>query len=93
MAGSTSGNNCRLAPVPRFLPMSKARGIRAAVSVIGSGEVIDPSVLLAEMAELAHRGPQRELSISPRAHLIMPYHRDKVRRTGIRVGDLLDREE
>ncbi|MDA8334784.1 MAG: hypothetical protein M0Z41_07305, partial [Peptococcaceae bacterium] len=31
MAGSTRGNHCLLTPVPRFLPMSKARGIRAAV--------------------------------------------------------------
>ena len=88
--------------------------------VIGNGVVIDPPVLLAELADLAARlSVTANLFISPRAHLILPYHRlldrleeerrgakigttargigpaytDKVRRTGIRVSDLLDREE
>jgi adenylosuccinate synthase len=44
--------------------------------VIGNGCVIDPAVLVAEMAELDRRGidPSR-LRISGNAHLIMPYHR------------------
>lgn len=44
--------------------------------VIGNGCVIDPSVLVEEMAELESRGidPTR-LRISANAHLIMPYHR------------------
>ena len=44
--------------------------------VIGNGCVIDPSVLVTEMAELAGRNidPTR-LKISANAHLIMPYHR------------------
>lgn len=44
--------------------------------VIGNGCVIDPAVLVAEMAELDSRGidPSR-LRISANAHLIMPYHR------------------
>ncbi|MDJ0663395.1 MAG: adenylosuccinate synthase [Acidimicrobiia bacterium] len=44
--------------------------------VIGNGCVIDPSVLVAEMAELDSRGidPTR-LRISANAHVIMPYHR------------------
>ncbi len=44
--------------------------------VIGNGCVIDPAVLVAEMAELESRGidPTR-LRISANAHLIMPYHR------------------
>ena len=44
--------------------------------VIGNGCVIDPSVLVDEMAELDSRGidPGR-LQISANAHLIMPYHR------------------
>ncbi len=45
---------------------------------IGNGVVIDPGVLLQEMQELADSGlpitPQR-LTISERAHLIMPYHK------------------
>ncbi len=44
--------------------------------VIGSGCVVDPSVLLAEVDMLTSRGvsPQR-LKLSSNAHLIMPYHR------------------
>ncbi len=44
--------------------------------VIGNGCVIDPSVLVKEMAELDSRGidPSR-LRVSGNAHLIMPYHR------------------
>ena len=88
--------------------------------VIGNGVVIDPPVLMAELADLSTRlSVTGNLFISPRAHLIMPYHRlldrleeemragkigttargigpaytDKIRRTGIRVADLLDREE
>ena len=44
--------------------------------VIGSGCVVDPKVLIEEMAELQERDvdPSR-LRISSNAHLIMPYHR------------------
>jgi len=46
------------------------------VPVIGSGVVIDPKVLLAEVSMLEERrvDPSR-LRISGNAHLIMPYHR------------------
>ncbi len=89
--------------------------------VIGNGVIIDPGVLLQEIAGLAGRGfnitPKR-LLISNNAHLIMPYHQrldiareaslskdekigttgrgigpcymDKVGRTGMKFGDLLD---
>jgi len=44
--------------------------------VIGNGCVVDPAVLLGEMATLSERGidPSR-LRLSGNAHLIMPYHR------------------
>ena len=45
--------------------------------MIGNGVIIDPGVLLSEMAELKEKGlpvtPDR-LMISENAHLIMPYH-------------------
>ncbi len=87
--------------------------------LIGNGVVIDPEVLLEEIAGLRSRGVDtRRLFISDRAHVIMPYHvlqdrleeeargqgalgttgkgvgpayMDKAARTGIRVGDLLDK--
>ena len=89
--------------------------------VIGNGVIIDPGVLLKEIAGLAEKGftiTPKQLLISSNAHLIMPYHQsldcareaslaqekkigttgrgigpcymDKVGRTGIKVGDLLD---
>ncbi|MBN1152580.1 MAG: adenylosuccinate synthase [Dehalococcoidia bacterium] len=86
--------------------------------IIANGVVVNPSVLLKEIAELREHGvTARNLLVSDRAHLIMPYHLlldrleeqrrgkgaigttlrgigpafvDKVARTGIRVGELLD---
>ncbi len=89
--------------------------------LIGNGVVLDPGVLLSEMAELSEQGlpvtPGR-FTISENAHLIMPYHcaldagseskkkqgakigttgrgigpcyGDKILRSGIKCGDLLD---
>ena len=43
--------------------------------IIGNGVVVDPDVLLDELATLADRGIDTgRLSISERAHVIMPYH-------------------
>lgn len=89
--------------------------------VIGNGVVIDPRVLLKELAYLQEKGVDTSnLRISERAHVIMPYHvlidtldeeakgdkkigttkngigpcyMDKSARIGIRIADLMDREE
>lgn len=62
--------------------------------LIGNGVVFDPEVFLSEVEALASKGidvsPAR-LAISPRAHLIMPYHKnlDKAReakRAGKKIG-------
>ena len=91
------------------------------ICVIGNGVVLDPVLLMQEVADLQAEGISIEgrLFISPHAHLVMPYHklldrviderkgagkigvtgrgigpcyRDKAARTGIRMGDLLDRD-
>ncbi len=47
------------------------------IPVIGNGVVVDPSVLVDEMAKLEAQGLSCErLVISCDAHVIMPYHRD-----------------
>jgi adenylosuccinate synthase len=86
--------------------------------VLGQGMVVDPWVLIEELDELVRRGHHalaERLSVSDRAHLILPYHiqidglreasagagaigttkkgigpayEDKVRRTGVRAGEL-----
>ncbi|MFZ5764316.1 MAG: adenylosuccinate synthase [Thermodesulfobacteriota bacterium] len=62
---------------------------------IGNGVVLDPGVLLAEMEKLAASGlpvaPDR-LTISERAHLIMPYHKmldlgsEAAKKKGTKIG-------
>jgi len=45
------------------------------VNIIGSGVVVDPAVLLQEIADLEARGiTTAKLFVSDRAHVIMPYH-------------------
>jgi len=49
------------------------------LSVIGNGVVLDPKVLLQEINELNSAGysaDEKNLKISDRAHVIMPYHRE-----------------
>ena len=48
-----------------------------AVPVIGNGVVVDPGVLIKEMAMLEAEGIScKNLKISCDAHVIMPYHKD-----------------
>lgn len=44
------------------------------ISVIGTGVVVDPKVLLKELADIKQRGINPRLLMSERAHVIMPYH-------------------
>ncbi|GAB4145398.1 MAG: adenylosuccinate synthase [Patescibacteria group bacterium] len=44
------------------------------ISVIGSGTLIDPKVLISEIDGLRQQGIEPNLKISQRAHVIMPYH-------------------
>ncbi|HDQ40325.1 MAG TPA: adenylosuccinate synthase [Desulfonatronum sp.] len=64
------------------------------ICLIGNGVVVDPEVFCRELDGLSNRGidvrPER-LVVSPKTHLIMPYHRllDKLReekRTGEKIG-------
>jgi len=47
------------------------------IGIIGNGVIIDPEVLLAEIKQLQDEGMilTKKLIISPRCHLIMPYHK------------------
>ena len=56
-------------------------------AVLGDGMVIDPEALLAELSELSKLGLEfgpKELLISSKAHLVLPYHRvlDALREAG-----------
>ncbi|WP_456277212.1 adenylosuccinate synthase [Bacillus sp. AK128] len=91
------------------------------ICVLGNGMVIDPKALVEELKYLHDLGVStKNLKISNRAHVILPYHlkldeveeerkgankigttkkgigpayMDKAARIGIRIADLLDREE
>lgn len=65
------------------------------ICLIGSGVVVDPAVLLEEIAEMNKRGVSCDnLRIDARADIIMPWHREldkleeefKARQTGVNVG-------
>jgi adenylosuccinate synthase len=47
------------------------------VGIIGNGVIIDPEVLISEIQQLQKEGMNlaKKLVISPRCHLIMPYHK------------------
>ncbi len=44
------------------------------MSIIGNGVVVDPKVLLDEIAYVKEKGINPKLMVSDRAHVIMPYH-------------------
>lgn len=105
--------------VVRLLPSGILR--QGTHCILGQGMVIDTEVLLGEIDELKRRGHEKveeRLTVSDRAHLILPYHvlidtlregaapaekalgttkkgigpayEDKVKRVGVRAGDLRD---
>ncbi len=58
--------------------------------LIGNGVVLDPETLLTEIREVEQRGVdvRRRLTISSRAHLVMPYHKliDRAAERSQRIG-------
>lgn len=58
-------------------------------NVIGSGVVVDPKVLLGEIANLEKEGKSaKSLQISDRAHVILPYHNRLDEAEELSKGDL-----
>lgn len=57
----------------RFLQLPSGV-LRGCVGVLGSGCVVEPVALLAELAELRAAGFEPRLRISETAHVIFPYH-------------------
>src|SRR4051794_9703386 len=72
--------------VTHLVPSGVLHG-RGKKCVLGDGMVIDPKALLAEIAELKSHGlltDDRDLVVSARAHVILPYHQaiDALREKG-----------
>jgi len=114
--GNNAGHTVIVNGVTHKLHLLPSGVVNPAVkNVLGNGLVVDPKVLLQELASLADKGLVPQLFISDRAQVILPIHRwldgaaedsgggigttrrgigptytDKVQRSGVRIGDLLD---
>lgn len=62
---------------------------RGKLNVIGNGLVIDPKALLAEIKSLEKSGikiSSENLAVSKNAHVILPYHIEEDKKTGLAIG-------
>jgi adenylosuccinate synthase len=122
--GNNAGHTCVIGSQKIVLHLVPSGVLRPGrLCLIGNGVVVNPQVLVEEIARLKSTGfleNEDRIRLSDRAHLIMPYHEridglreerrgaakigttgrgigpayeDKSRRSGLRVGDLLDPEE
>ncbi|MDD5223377.1 MAG: adenylosuccinate synthase [bacterium] len=122
--GNNAGHTCVIGNQKIVLHLVPSGILRPGrLCLIGNGVVVNPQVLVEEIARLKSSGfleNEDRIRLSDRAHLIMPYHQridvlreerrgaakigttgrgigpayeDKARRSGLRVGDLLDPEE
>lgn len=86
--GNNAGHTLVIDGAKVVLHLLPSGVMRGCLCVIGNGVVVDPSVLLHEIAELAARGRRLDgdgLVVSPHAHVIMPYHRtlDRLREASL----------
>ena len=122
--GNNAGHTCVIGGQKIILHLVPSGVLRPGrLCLIGNGVVVNPQVLVEEIARLKSAGfleNENRIRLSDRAHLIMPYHQridvlreerrgaakigttgrgigpayeDKARRSGLRVGDLLEPEE
>ena len=122
--GNNAGHTCVIGDQKIILHLVPSGVLRPGrLCLIGNGVVVNPQVLVEEIARLKSAGfleNENRIRLSDRAHLIMPYHQridvlreerrgaakigttgrgigpayeDKARRSGLRVGDLLEPEE
>ena len=77
--GNNAGHTLVVDGVKTVLHLIPSGALRPdRLCVIGPGVVVDPGVLLAELEALQQRGllaDPRQLRISDRAHVILPYHK------------------
>lgn len=73
--GNNAGHTIKVGEEIYKLHIIPSGVIQSKIGVIGNGVVIDPEILINEIAELTSRGIQPKLLISDRANIIMPYHK------------------
>ncbi len=89
--GPNAGHTVVLGGQTFVLHLMPTGALRAEkLCVLGSGVVVDPAALFAEIEELARHGIEVEsrLRVDPRAHLILPFHRavERADEGGAEVG-------
>ncbi|MBI5159749.1 adenylosuccinate synthase [Candidatus Micrarchaeota archaeon] len=72
--GNNAGHTVVVAGKKYKLHLMPSGSVRGEKVVIGNGTVIDPKVLLEEIAALETGGKQVKLLVSERAHVIFPFH-------------------
>jgi len=73
--GNNAGHTIKVEDQLYKLHITPSGVIQGKIGVIGNGCVIDPDVLIKEIAELTKRGIKPRILISDRANIIMPYHK------------------
>lgn len=72
--GNNAGHTIIVGDQKYIFHLLPSGAISGAKCIIGPGVVVDPKVLLEELAILKKNGKELEIYISEKAHLIMPYH-------------------
>ncbi|MFX0094933.1 MAG: adenylosuccinate synthase [Candidatus Hodarchaeota archaeon] len=74
--GNNAGHTVQVKDKTFKLHLLPSGVIREKHTIIGNGLVVDPEVLLREMDQLKKANIQLHLSISDRAHVILPLHKE-----------------
>jgi len=88
--GANAGHTVRIGDQKFALHLVPSGILRpGVVSVVGPGVVVDLETICGEMRALRERGIEvgRNLLISNRAHLVMPYHKQQDRLSEAQLGD------
>jgi adenylosuccinate synthase len=74
--GSNAGHTIFIGEERFALRLTPSGVLQGAMGVIANGVILDPSVLRAEVEQLAQRGfdVRSRLRVSDRAHLVLPFH-------------------
>ncbi len=73
--GANAGHTIKVGDEVYKLHLTPSGVIQGKTAIIANGVVVDPEILINEIAELTKRGKKPKLFISDRTNIIMPYHK------------------
>ena len=73
--GANAGHTIKVGDEVYKLHLTPSGVIQGKTAIIANGVVVDPEILINEIAELTKRGKKPKLLISDRTNIIMPYHK------------------